>query len=75
MSNFQGMGVMIRALSGGSEHSPEEYYGRVIREAELIDTDNHEGVFDKPNVGEATNILILKFHDETKIAIFDAGQS
>ncbi len=36
MSNL-GLGVMIRALSGGSDHEPSEYIGQMITCAELRD--------------------------------------
>lgn len=37
MSNYPGLGVMIHYLSGGSEHAPSEYAGRLITGAELKD--------------------------------------
>lgn len=55
-----GLGVMIHALSGGNPNEPSKYVGRVIRIARL---------------DQEINRYIIEFQDETRIEIWDNGQS
>lgn len=48
--NQLGIGAMLHLLGGGSEHNPEEFYGRTITRAEIkdnnleIDFESHPGI-------------------------------
>lgn len=57
-----GMGAMIHILTGGSEHDPNEFYGRKIVSAQLDKTCDPERVR-------------VSFEDGVNISIWDNGQS
>lgn len=56
-----GFGVMVHQLSGGSDRSASDYYGRKITAIELKDDD--------------VNTLNITFEDGVEIIISDQGQS
>lgn len=66
-----GVGAMLHHLSGGSQRSATDFYGRKVVNAELRKGDNGSSRW----THSGQDALVLSFEDGTGMALLDDGQS